>query len=377
MNQASTSPEKTDSGDNSHDPLDSEPGAIESLRRHFVFALVGTGLGVIVAGSVAATYGFVVSVEPPERFGDWLTASFFHTGFMGALGGFLSGLAVSIASHAQLSNRQHAALGAGLFALFAMFGGVLGSIASHSVSDQILGGALTALIGAVCGLALAKQARRLHEQSPGGLSRISGPSRSPTDAQVVRAGMELLQWRFNPGDWERYTREAASNADKEPNRNSLVASLGVLACLPVIIGGAAVVYVTTTSLGHASWYLLLTLCSLPLILQAVVDRLVPKPSQWMKASPPPPVLFTSTGVIFGESAWLWRGAGYRIVNALLEDYCGHRCLVLSFSPTVLPLRQLATFIRIPIPHHLEKDIREMTQLLEARAKPPKAVPRSR
>jgi len=77
------------------------------------------------------------------------------------------------------------------------------------------------------------------------------------------------------------------------------------------------------------------------------------------ASSPPKALFTSTGVLFGERAWLWRPK---------RGWLAH-VEVVHGTPTYLLLRFVRrglgpTTVRVPVPEALVGDIMQVAKLLE-------------
>lgn len=180
--------------------------------------------------------------------------------------------------------------------------------------------------------------------------------RSNKEATAVRAGMEMLGWSYTEADWNAHILAERERLEKSELMRPPAA---------LVAGGVgALVLALAISLRAGTGPLLFTLVvllSLTLALWVGPRLTASRHLERLRAqvSAPPRTLFTSTGVVFGGRAWLWRPK---------RGWLAHVEIVHG-SPTYLLLRFIRrglgpTSVRIPVPQALLGDVMEVARLLE-------------
>ncbi len=186
--------------------------------------------------------------------------------------------------------------------------------------------------------------------------------------------MDMLAWEFSPVFWETECLPQIEDEVRKGRSNGPVflgaatlATAGVAALYAAILGGpfgvgaevaagvagaVALVAGSYTANGFRKWEKIrLTGVNL-----ATVKRRA---------------LFTSTGVIFGPVARLWKGDGYQLVYAGLAR--SGTSVRLVFTPTFGPVTTLV----VPAPPRLKRELPELVRLLELKTPSGRAASRER
>ena len=192
-----------------------------------------------------------------------------------------------------------------------------------------------------------------------------GATRDHGAAAHVRSGMELLSWRYPPGEWQRH-RQARSRRRwlgtlmKARERNPAVMRWSTVVAI-VVGGGFGIGAIAAAAADSLVGVGVTSLGLVGTVVGAVVSSRRRRHSQ--DAVDPPEVLFTSTGVIFGEHARRWRGYRYSLSDARVRfgelTHLEPAYLELEFS-TGWP----NTTMSIPVPSVLERDTVELAVKLE-------------
>jgi len=180
--------------------------------------------------------------------------------------------------------------------------------------------------------------------------------RNDKEALAVRKGMEMLGWSYTEADWNAHVlaeKERLESSELMRPPAALVA--GGVGALVIALG-------ISLRAGTAPLLLaLVVLLSLALALWVGPRLTAGRQLDRLRAlvSSPPKTLFTSTGVVFGERAWLWRPK---------RGWLAHVEIVHG-APTYLLLRFIRrglgpTTVRIPVPEALVGDAMEVAKLLE-------------
>ena len=142
------------------------------------------------------------------------------------------------------------------------------------------------------------------------------------DIERVRAGMELMVWTYDDDAWLHHVQASAERAaTNETEDGNLVRSR--------LFGK-----------GRKEW---------------VVDQL--------EDMPLPTVIITSTGILFGEIARLWRGSRH-LTEAHVEKR-QPKYLVLTFARRWLFLTWALRELWVPVPEPLESDAYELAEMLNS------------
>lgn len=175
------------------------------------------------------------------------------------------------------------------------------------------------------------------------------------DRGYVEGGMELLSWRYDPEEWNDYVFDGILRRSREDEAQSW---LGVL----VTMGAGGSLLAAVVAGFFASWTATGVLAGLALVLALMLVRNTPRAETESVSSDnePPRVLFTTTGVIFGQEVRRWRDEEYRLAFVLF-DPSPDPTLVLEFDGE---LRTAAW--RIAIPRGLEADVEDLAMVLQAK-----------
>lgn len=176
------------------------------------------------------------------------------------------------------------------------------------------------------------------------------------EAIAVRDGMEMLGWTYTEADWHAHVAAEKTRLEKSELMRPPAA---------LVAGGVGALVVTLTISTRAGigafMFTLLTVLTLALALWAGPRFTASRRLERLRnqASSRPRALFTSTGMILGDRAWLWRPN---------KGWLAHVEIVHG-SPTYMVLRFIRrglgpTTVRVPIPEALVPDAMEVAKLLE-------------
>ncbi len=140
------------------------------------------------------------------------------------------------------------------------------------------------------------------------------------DTMRVRAGMELLVWRYEASEWRQHVRASADRAD------------------------AAEAY---EGVGFRNY--MQGKCAIERV-DELIGRMVPVT-----------VVMTSTGILFGQIARVWHGAR-QLTRADIRKR-DPRYLVLTFARRWWLLTWTRCELWVPVPCRLETDVRELADSL--------------
>jgi hypothetical protein len=168
--------------------------------------------------------------------------------------------------------------------------------------------------------------------------------------------MEMLGWTYTEADWAAHVLAEKARLEKSELMRPPAA---------LVAGGiGALVLALAVSLRAGTGPLLAALAvllSLTLALWVGPRLSAGRHLERLRSlgSSPPRALFTSTGVVFGERAWLWRPK---------RGWLAH-VEVVHGAPTYLLMRFVRrglgpTTVRIPVPQALLGDVMEVAKLLE-------------
>jgi len=139
------------------------------------------------------------------------------------------------------------------------------------------------------------------------------------DIERVRAGMELLIWTYDQAEWQRHVKASADRVD---------------------IANEDLVQTILSRKRRTEWV-----------------------AEQLEEMALPTVVITSTGILFGQIARLWRGSR-RLADAHIEDR-GPRYIVLTFAKRWWLFTWALRELWVPVPEPLEKDADELAATLNS------------
>lgn len=174
--------------------------------------------------------------------------------------------------------------------------------------------------------------------------------------EIVARGMETLSWQYTAAGWAAMVATEEARIEKQQTRSVVALSGG-------LFGSVA----TALAMGGSMLPAPVLIGAMTLLAPTAVVGLMLTNRQGARLEAlrrenehPPAVTFTSTGVLAGDVARLWRGDGCRLTDL----YIVAGVLRLDFATGLFS--DTVDRLDLPVPPELEEDVRDLATRLAER-----------